>query len=312
MALEQRGLEGEDPRWAAIDEAGGLYVVPPGTHPSIVRDAVLRDGVRALEVQGKPLTALHDLPIEFLFTTAPDVDASVLNTLGRLRGLSLDSWVGDLDVGQLSNLEWFGVTEVDPGQLDSLWASGHARLQRLVVGRYRHTDLRPLVRLPEVHDLTIVDSRALTSVAGIGSLPRLRTLDLALCPKLDSLAGIEEARGLQSLVLDTCNRIDDLGPLERLRDLRVLQIDMRKPPSLIPIEGHVSLEFIWLITRHRPLGEIDELLSSPRLRMVTMRRHCWMLGPGGWHHIEDIYSMTPHEERRYRELLGELNRSKYA
>ncbi len=312
MALERRELAGEDPRWAAIDEAGGLYVVPPGTDPSTVREAVLRGGVRALEVHDKQLTAIQGLPLEFVFTTAPDVDAAVLNTLGELRGLSLDSWVGDLDLGRLSNLEWFGVTEVAPGQLDALWASGHGRLQRLAVGRYRHTDLRPLVRLPELYDVSIVDSRVLTSLGGLGSLPRLRTLDLAICPKLGGLAGIEGARGLQSLVLDACNHIDDLGPLDRLRDLRVLQIDMRKPPTLIPLEGHVSLEFVWLITGHRPLGEIDELLASPRLRMVTMRRGCWMRGPGGWHHIEDIYAMTPHEDRMYQGLLAELNRYKYA
>lgn len=237
-------------------------------------------------------------------------DASAVDTLTRLRGLAVGTWDGDIAFARLPDLEWFGVVEVEQGQLDGLWEHGHQGLRMLSVGRYREPDLDALERLPQLEDLAITDSRALKSLAGVERLSRLQRLDLAICPYLGSLEGLEGAIGLESFVMASCNKIDDLGPLAELPNLRVVQIDQRKPPSLVPLVGHRTLEFVWITGGNPPGWEAEALLENGSLRMLNVKRESWMRPETEWVHSENIYTVTPAELEVYFGLLDELNRLK--
>ncbi len=309
--LHRRELTGYDARWPAIEAAGGLWVAGPDTDSVQLRRAVVSGQVRALESHLRDIGALAGLPLEYLFIATPNVDAAHVNTLTGLRGLSLDSWAGDLRVDEMADLEWFGVVEVGKGQLDTLWANGHSDLRWLSVGKYRERDLQALSRLPRLADLAIVDSRSLVSLGGIEELQQLQRLELAMCSALEDVAGIEDATAVRSVVLESCNRVDDLSPLAELPELRVVQIEMRTPPSLRSLAGHPTLEFVWLIGGKPRADEVDALLESPSLRMINARRESWLRTGGTWVHAANIYAMTPEQIKLYEELLEEMNRLKY-
>lgn len=306
MVLTRRILEGRAAMFAAIEAVGGLFIVPPETDPDLVRQAVLADGIRALEVQTRDLDFLSGLPLEFLHLNVAMPRIGPVNSLGRLRGLVLDAWEGDLDFGELPNLEWFGVTEVERGQLDELFEHGHQRLHHLAIGKYRERDLCPLSTLAMLTHLSVGDSRALTRVTGIETLPRLRYVDLYSCPGLATLSGIEAATSLQHVELSRCNKINRLNDVAALPDLRSLQIEMSRPPPLIPIIGHPTLQYLWLVGGRKPVADdILRLLDNPPLRFLASSRSHWIRASTGWVHIPDIYAMNADEsalhERHMRE-----------
>lgn len=311
MHLPRTTLEGHDPRWRGIEAAGGLFVASAGADPVRVRDAVLAQSIRALEIHGAGLEGLEGLPLEYLIAAGTNVDAAPIATMPLLRGLGLDSWTGRLAFDRLPALQWFGVTETEPSQLDELFTHGHPSLEWLSVGRYRESDLTALSQLARLRTLSIVDSRSLASLAGIGGVPNLTAVDVAICPKLQRLDGIDQAAALRAVTLESCNRIDDLAPVAGLPRLKVLQVEMRRPPPLGSLVGHSSLEFLWLIGGTRPPEEVDALLTNAALRMVTMRRTTWMRNGEEWHHCPNIYDMGAREAQQYETLLEHLNRRKY-
>jgi len=311
MTLPRRELVGYDSRLAAINAAGGLFVADRDVDLSLVRGQVLEGRVRALEVHTANLEPLRGLPLEHLFVVGVAADGAVLNTLTNLRGLALDRLTGSLPLSRLPKLEWFGIVESAACQLEQLLRGGHSRLRWLSVGKYREPSLSAVAGLPQLTHLSVINSRSLASLAGIGRLPRLRALGLAICPKLEALDGIDETSALQSLVLDTCNRIENLDPLASAAQLRVLQIEMRSPPSLGPLVGHPTLEFVWLVGGKRPAAEIETLLENPRLRMVNMKRATWIRTDDQWIHFDDVHATTGSRLRLYEELIDEVNRAKY-
>jgi hypothetical protein len=132
-----------------------------------------------------------------------------------------------------------------------------------------------------------------------------------MCPGLATLDGIEAAKALQAVTLETCNRVDDLGPLADLPDLRVVQVEMRSTPSVAPLAGHPSLEYLWVIGRKPPSDQIEALLETTSLRMIMMGRATWLRLPTGWKHFEDSYTMSE-DELQLRELsIAALNSLKY-
>ena len=309
--MSRRALQGFDPRWEDIDQMGGLYIVPPDMSVEEIQLELGGGAVRAVEMHGGDLASLADFPVEYLFTTWPNVDAAPINRMTRLRGLSLDSWGGDLLVSRLRHLEWFGVVEVEHGQLDELFDNGHPTMRWFSAGKYREPDISPLERLVGLTSLAVVDSRKLTTLEGLGALSRLASLDLTMCPKLASLDGIEAATALQAVTLETCNRVDDLGPLANLPDLRVVQIEMRSTPSVAPLAGHPSLEYLWVIGRKPPSGEIEALLETTSLRMINAGRATWLRLPTGWKHFDDIYAMSEDELELRERSIAALNGLKY-
>ena len=302
---------GFDPRWADIEAAGGLHIIPPQMGDNEVRREIAGGSIRAVEAHIPDLSPLLDFPIEFLMTTWPDVDATPINRLTRLRGLSLDSWSGDLSVSLLPDLEWFGVIEAEPGQLDDLFDSGHPKLLSLSVGRYREQDLSPLHALNGLVSLAIVNSRSLETLEGIGNLDGLAHLDLTTCPRLASLRGLETAPRLRAVTLESCNRIDDLSPLAGLPNLRVVQIEMRETPSLAPLNGHPRLEFLWIVGREPRAEEIETLLETTSIRMINAGRSSWLRMDEGWKHFANLYAMSDRELQLRDELITELNAAKY-
>jgi len=302
MALPRRPIGGVSSKNEAIEASGGLFVALPKCDPAEVRDAVISGGVRALEVQGKDLAFLEGLPLEFLTLNVTDPHIDPVNSLRSLRGLYVDTWHGELDFEALPNLEWFGVTEVDPERLDALAEHGHPRLRHISIGRYRWGDLRPLERLPELVSLTITDSWYLAGVRGVEALPKLRAVEFALCYRLASLAGLEDAAGLECVDLHSCNKLEGLAPVARLGGLRLLQLELREPPSLTPFSGHPTLEFVWLVGGKPLADEIDALRAVRSLVMIVSARGVWVRTDGEWERIENIYDMTPAQQARYDEL----------
>ena len=243
--LEQRIPVGHDSRFRQIEDAGGLFIVGTTTDVDAARAEVLRAGIRALEVHASTLEFLRDLPLEFLFLNAPLPRIEPVVTLARLRSLAAGAWQGALDFGALPALEWLGVVEPERGQLDPLFSRGHAGLRHLSVARWKEDDLGALARIPDLTHLDLSHARRFASLDGIANLPELRVLELETCSTLASLDGIEEARRLEHVGVARCNRIDDIAPLARLPALRAVQIELRKPPSLMPLVEHPTLEYVW-------------------------------------------------------------------
>ena len=279
--------------------------------PDELPAAIAQGRVRAIEYHGRDLDVLAGTDLDYLTVVSPNADAHALNTMTDLRGVSLDSWVGDLRLHELPQLEWFGVVEAEKGQLDGLWDHGHPCLRLLSIGRYRQPSLAALTRIPQLTDLAIVDSRTLESLAGIETIPNLRRLELALCRSLGGLTGVEEAPGLESIVIESCHRIDDLGPLAHVGTLRSVQVDMRTMPALAALAGHPALEFAFLTGATVPKADIDALLTCPSLRMLQVRRSLWLRTGDAWQHIENVYAMTPDETDRWESLSEQFNRVKY-
>lgn len=292
--------------FAAIEAVGGLFIVPPEADPDRVRQAVLAGGIRALEVHARNLDFLSTLPLQFLVVNAAMPRVAPVNSLADLRGLALNAWKGDLDFCALPHLEWFGVTEVERDQLDALFEHGHQRLHHLAIGKYRETDFSALSTLTMLTHLSVGDSRALTGVTGIETLPRLRYFDVYSCPGLATLSGIEAAISLQHVEISRCNKIDRLEDIAALPNLRSLQIEMDRPPSLTPLIGQPTLEYLWLVGGRKPAAEeIYRLLDNPPLRFLASSRRQWLRASTGWLHIPDIYAMNEDEaslrERHMRE-----------
>lgn len=302
--LQRRTLEGFDSRYAAIEAAGGMFVVTAETNPDQARAQIESGQVRALEVHPSvgDLTFLADTPLEFLHAAVTDADVATVNTLTSLRSLALDSWTGELDLSALPRLEWLAVTEIDPGQQEQLTRRGHAGLHHLSVGKYREANLRTLAAFPELAHLEVVDSRTLESLAGIEGLPSLRKIDLASCRALGTLDALADAGGIQHVGLERCNKIEDLGPVAAAPGLRSFKVDMRKPPGLTPFAGHDVLEFAWIIGGKRPAEELTALLGNPSMRLLESSREMWLRADADWEHVANIYDMSPAQSRLYETL----------
>ena len=223
-----------------------------------------------------------------------------------MRSIVLDAWTGDLDLSTLPSLRWFGATEPEKEQVAGLLGQGHDGLDHLTIGKWPRHDLRDLEGFPRLSHLEVGDSRALASLEGASQLPHLRVLELYRCPALTGLEGIART-GLEHLGIETCNKITDLTPLASLSALHSVQIELRKPPSLEPLFGHPTLEFVWLIGGKRPPEELDALLDLPSARIIQSSRGSWMREAREWDHVPDIYAMTDEQHAAYERLHDERN-----
>lgn len=307
--LARRALHGSDRRWPAIEAVGGLYVAPAIASASELRHAVEAVGARALEVRTGDLTVLEGLDLEYLFVAAPVADVAPLDGLPALKGLSLESWGGELALARLPALDWFGALEVKPGQVEELLAVEHPRLTWLALGRYRNDDLTPLGRLPALASLWVGETRALVAVDGLADLRHLRSLSLSRCARLETLSGIERSPSLQAVVVDSCPRVQALDPLAEVEGLRLVQVESRSPPSLRPLVGHPRLEFAWVLGGRPPAAEVDAVLGNPSLRLLITGRATWLRDGDGWTSV-DMYAMTPEQQDAYDRVMADLNRAK--
>lgn len=247
-ALVARELNPLLPAHRAMLDVGGLWWARPPVDGSRVVDEARDRGVRALELQEPDIDMVRALPqLEFL-NLLDVTDPEPLYDLPRLRRLSISgTWQGRMDFRRLPRLESFGVVECprDEGGFETLY-EGHPRLRRLDIGRYRHTDLRPLARL-RLERLSIGYARNLVSLSGAGALARtLTALALFNCPNLASPDGVEELTQLEAL------------SLERLRHITTLGF-VRKPPSLRHLDIF-NLERVESLARSRTIRRSS---SSP-------------------------------------------------
>lgn len=295
----------------AIAEAGGRWAVPSwkmsrderlARHDEIIAEIRERQ-VRALQtdiVDDALVEAVPDL--EFLSVGRVDVDPRVVVRFGRLRSLSVAALKGPLDFRELPELEWLGIDECEPGNLDGLLA-GHRRLWSLRVGRYPFADLTPLGRL-RLRRLSIGNSRRLTSLEGAAALaPTLEGLDLWMLPALASLDGIEGLTNLEVLELSNLRRITTLDWVQRLPRLRLLNVfDLKNVESLGPLAGHPSLEFV-TFGRTKDL-DLEPLASIPNLRLMHTGSYRWNRDVHDFPHMDDFPSDHPVRQEYLRLLHG--------
>jgi len=264
----------------AVKEVGGMWAIPhwrmsslelKRRHHEFLAEARQRN-VRAIETEIVDDALVEALPdLEFLQATGIP-DGSVISRLRQLRSLGVATWKGHLDFADLPRLEWLGIAECEPGNLDSL-VPGHPSLRHLIVGRYPFADLGPLGRL-RLRRLSIGNGRRLTSLAGAAALaPALLGLDLWMLPALTSLDGIEALTNVEALILSGLRRITTLDWVEQLPRLRLLVADLKNVESLRPVTGHPSLEFV-IFRRTRDL-DLAPLRSLPHLRLISG-------APGPW------------------------------
>jgi hypothetical protein len=276
----------------AVEAAGGWQI-------ALRRDNPIPGRPKALELRSKDMSVLEALPdLEFLNLNATNAAIEPVNRLSRLRGLAVDSWVGDLNFANLPRLEWFHVTESDEGALDTLYA-GHDRVHHVEIGKYRRPDLTPLTGLPALVRLEVFNTRKALSLDGLLDLaPSLRALDLALCTRLESLDGIGHP-GLESLDIQGCNRIDDLAPLADARNLKLLQLEQAATPPLGALADHPSLEIVSIVGRV-PESEVRALMAAPALRMIVANGNWWVReGQGGQFEAKEYEDVANLEAYRF-------------
>lgn len=295
----------------AIADAGGLWAVP---HWKMSRDERLarRDEiiaeiqerhVRALEADIVDEALVEAVPdLEFLSVGRVDVDPRVVVRFGRLRSLGVAGIKGALDFRDLPDLEWLGINECEPGNLDGL-IGGHPRLRSLGVGRYPFADLTPLGRL-NLRRLSVGNSRHLTSLHGAASLaPTLEGLDLWMLPALGSLDGIEALTNLEVLELDGLRQITTLDWVQRLPRLRLLNVfDLKNVESLRPLAGHPSLEFV-TFGRTKDL-DLVPLESIPNLKLILTGSYRWNRDVHAFPYMHDFPSDHPVQQEYARLLHG--------
>lgn len=168
-------------------------------------------------------------------------------------------------VKTLSCFDEFDLSVVeDPGSLTAIGCcDAKGRLQQsssrlpniesIGIRKPRCVDLRWISEFPKVHELTIKDARALTSLEGIESLtelrelyvygagrltdvsavfaqPKLHKLVLEDCPSIATLRGIEQSEGLRQLILPARTVINDgdLSPFASLKNLEKFAIRYRR------------------------------------------------------------------------------------
>jgi hypothetical protein len=264
------------PGHRAMLEIGGLWWAQPPVDQGKVIGAARELGVRALELHERRIDLVRELPALECLSLIDIDDPEPLYALPRLRHLSISgSWRGRIDFQRLPHLESFGVVECprDEGGLESLY-DGHPRLRQLAIGRYRHSDLRPLANLQLDH-LSIGYGRAVTSLAGAASLSdTLTRLALFNCPQLPSLDGMEALDRLEAVSLERLRQITTLDIVRRLPKLRHLDIfDLANVESLWPIADHPSIEFL-AFGRTRDL-DLEPLTRLPRLKLILTGGYRW-------------------------------------
>lgn len=126
----------------------------------------------------------------------------------------------------------------------------------------------PLDRLTNLHNLSIGDSRRLSSLDGVRSFKELRSLGLYALPRLSTLTPIESlAETLEDLDLEQCRRLSTLKPVGSLRKLRRLILaDCGRVPSLMGRDHRDPMQ--------RGAGEAgQELGGEPRVRVAAGADH---------------------------------------
>lgn len=168
--------------------------------------------------------------------------------------------------------------------------SAAVRLERLHIGRYSESDLKPLSGLGRLQRLALTDRPRLASLAGLEAFPDLRSLGGYLAGDLIDIAELGGRGLLEELELEGCRklaRIDAIAGCVRLSRLNLSECgDLA---SLRPLTGLAALEVVQLFGSTKVLdGDLAPLAGLPHLKELRMqsRRH---YRPG----VDDIQASLP-------------------
>lgn len=129
-------------------------------------------------------------------------------------------------------------------------------LRHLEMYNFAFPDLLVLQHFPRLENLSILDTRHLTSLKGLASVPNLQTLLLSGTKNLGTLISLKEAEQLRGLEISAAlsgvsynpQVLDSLAPLKTLRELRVFSLkavrtedDDLKPLIYLPALERVEL-----------------------------------------------------------------------
>lgn len=180
------------------------------------------------------------------------------------------------DVAKIKNFSLNGLIKLK--KLRFTWCPGVTlpseampNLEVLTVSRFKFEGLRFLCIFPNLRQLWISESKALTCIDGIDYFEKLEALCISYCPNLTRLRGVAELKCLRELELTGLKRLDSLGDdlaglcLEKLIVESVLPM-----ASLRPIVLMKSLKLLTLINATIVDGDLGVVIDLPSLN------HCWI------------------------------------
>lgn len=196
----------------------------------------------------------------------PKLDLSPVSSLDNLRGLYIDSPTAGLDFGRFPLLEEF-VGDWHPRNTEP--AQHSVREIRVRQFRPLSRDLTPFAGLTGLTSLAIVQTNVAT-LSGIEFLEDLRRLSVAHAPKLASLDALNLGElGVREVELDHVRKVDSYAPLASLPFLKKLLLSACSPMGdLRWLQSHPRLEFFSFVDTEVASGDLDPLLTVPRLRYV--------------------------------------------
>lgn len=121
-------------------------------------------------------------------------------------------------------------------QLNDLQGLETTKLIRLDLSDTPVSDLSPLVRLPNLVDLTLENTKNVKSLDALRNLPKLSNVLLSNCA-IKNLDGLEACTSLRRLAIERCSELNDVSALADLKKLdRLTLVDvpkLKKLPSSI-------------------------------------------------------------------------------
>ncbi len=264
----QEMLRSDIPADRELIAVGGQWVAGPHADPAdIVREA-RSVGARALQVGGKDLAFLPELPELEHLSLGDTGDITPAMGLPRLRSFGVVSFeAGRIDATAWPELTRFGVGEPPRGGGGMESAYSHPHVEVLALSGYAATDLTPITA-PRLRELHLTSGR-LETLAGLEAhADTLELLSLFRTPRLADLGSLASLRRLEVLALDGARQVTTLDQVATAPTLRLLDVgDQRGIESLGPLAGHPTLEFLlFQKTRDMSLAALAEL---PRLRMMS-------------------------------------------
>jgi len=170
------------------------------------------------------------------------IDLTGLYHQKELKELYISEFDPLLDWNRFPDLEVLYLSDLEK-PLGDLFLN---KLKELRISHLKNKDLRFLENTAHVEQLKIVNSKNLTSLAGVGRLP-LQVLDLMYLPKLSGLTDIEKLSSLEKLSFVNCPGVVNLEPLSALVNLKYLEItNCKEIASLDFLQNLNRLEKVYM------------------------------------------------------------------
>ena len=195
---------------------------------------------------------------------------SVLDGNPNIVALTLSSEIKEFPLGSLPNLQ-----EAYLGWNKSLFSRGMpSNLTKLHLYRVRSpvADLSQFPSSKSLRELALLDSRSITSIAGIERNPNLQWIEFSYLPKLTDIAPLVcfDGKGkLNFLHFNHCKGVGQWGVLARLKTVRTLYIHDCKIGDLGFVPAMSSLDHFRFVETSVADGDLSPLLKSSTLHKVA-------------------------------------------